>query len=1350
MCFLFVVSIFYALHNVNAAITVLESNEQRLSFLFESGHNSISTHKNGNEMFSYISFQESNAEITDSNGIILPVLSLHFGVPQQGTATVQFISQTTRRIHLHAPLPVDKENIDHYRHITPHSNNPWISTVEYKHYSTMRTGHLYLKPFIYNPSTRTITVLLKGTCTITFPQAKIKVTSSEQYRGDFAAMLKDMVLNYKVAKRWQKPGRPTSGRYKTASIIPANEKMLQFTIGDGNEGINEATTNENGIIKITPETVTSFFGSTILINSISLWGSQREELSDTVPSVSTIPDGACEIPLLRIDRNSNGIFDTDDRILAYVTGISDWYYDTVMHDFAFRLNRIENNRTYWLRSKGGLKTIPSFHCSGIPVDTITVFENRVRYKKSVELKHENRFGGKEWRWILLDDKNHAFNLMLELPDVHKGYHGFLQVNSGTISPSCYTITFGNTVLSDSGSWKVVNNWDNTKATISLCKLSSLEITHLDIRYRQSLDMHGKKMMRMYSSQEPKSNIVMYRLKNLPSEKTYLFRIPSDESRIQIIDIVSGEGTFSWVDTAGIGMQYIVSTESGLLTINDMKGYYPSSPEPYVITDLRNTGNKSDLLIITDITLKAEAVRLAKHKKSIGTFLFPNVVVTDDIYREFSGGNHDPGAIRNFLFFTKNFWTPVYTGGTAGPDYVILSGNGHYDYKGYSSQEPVIIPTAQINCGGNRLCVDDFFSCVTSGECISHSTAAPDLFLGRFPVTTVTEAATVIDKIVETEGLEADRGPWRNSILLVSDDDMQGNKYDNITHYKGNEDIETSIMQTRPYSDIRKVYLFEYPQNELFIKPEASRALINEINRGVSCVNFFGHGNEMAWADEGILNTSTVSNLTNTKRYPVITSFSCNVGHFDIPGTPCLAGTLLKTSRAGAIAGIASSRTASAGQNTSMGKTFYKHLFNTDTYRTLGQAYCLTKATDNLKRYVFLGDPSIRFLPPSDSIAITITSEEGIPLGTDTLKAFQQVVVSGKIMRNMVVNSSFGTQDEPAYIQIGLYNPQRDSVKRKDGCTFTDPNYKNPIYTMPGTPVFIGKTSVTHGEFKQKIFIPKNITYRKPGVTIRGYAWSGSDVATGCKGNLIFYGSLQISDPDTEGPFITVRPVYTNDSMWNTKVGFTDKISSTLPLECEIIISDDHGIDVTGIGPDEGLSLEIDNAIPRQNINHKFIFDEGDYAQGNAHVVFNKEDLRPGNYTLTVRAQDLLGKVSKRTVALEILSDNDFKLGHVFNYPNPARMGGKTRFYFYHSNTSENWYSGVHATIKIFTLSGRLIRVFRNARNGQVWDLTDQRGHRLSPNIYLYRITVEMTNSGLSNKNKIQKSSVKKLVIHPPG
>ena len=114
--------------------------------------------------------------------------------------------------------------------------------------------------------------------------------------------------------------------------------------------------------------------------------------------------------------------------------------------------------------------------------------------------------------------------------------------------------------------------------------------------------------------------------------------------------------------------------------------------------------------------------------------------------------------------------------------------------------------------------------------------------------------------------------------------------------------------------MKKVYLYEYEWDNAWEKPEASRAIINEINNGVGVVNYFGHGSDNLWADEHILRNEDISSMYNSRRYPVVLSFSCSVGKFDIPGVECLSEAFVKAKNAGAVAAVSSTRLAYANSN----------------------------------------------------------------------------------------------------------------------------------------------------------------------------------------------------------------------------------------------------------------------------------------------------------------------------------------------------------------------------------------------------------------------------------------------------
>jgi hypothetical protein len=320
--------------------------------------------------------------------------------------------------------------------------------------------------------------------------------------------------------------------------------------------------------------------------------------------------------------------------------------------------------------------------------------------------------------------------------------------------------------------------------------------------------------------------------------------------------------------------------------------------------------------------------------------------------------------------------------------------------------------------------------------------------------------------------------------------------------------------------------------------------------------------------------------------------------------------------------------------------------------------------------------------------------------------------------------------------MSIFNPAEITTRKDNG---KDTSVR---YTLPGTLLFSSsKVAMQHGgAFQLSAIVPLSVAMDKGGSKLIAYAWEGQNDALGSRSTLYFHGSKPRSGNDTIGPRITVRQVYEAQAMVSGVVSFTDRITSSLPLSCEFDLYDPNGVNVTNSGPDEGLTMEIPGIISRRNINHLFQ-SEGDFRRGSATVSFEAGSLKKGHYDLIITAQDLLGNVSRTKFALEITDDNTFTLDHVFNAPNPMRMGETTRFYFFPSTLSSEMQVGI--TIKIYSLGGRLLRVLRNARNGEVWDARDQTGYPLPPNIYLYQVSMDYSS------DKHIKSKIQKLVIHPP-
>jgi hypothetical protein len=604
---------------------------------------------------------------------------------------------------------------------------------------------------------------------------------------------------------------------------------------------------------------------------------------------------------------------------------------------------------------------------------------------------------------------------------------------------------------------------------------------------------------------------------------------------------------------------------------------------------------------------------------------------------------------------------------------------------------------------------------------------------------------MVDKIVEFEApASADFGAWRDRVVLVNDDDMQGPNDDPLhgQHLASSENVAALIASERPSVDIRKVNEFEYPWNEIQQKPEARAALLNEINNGAAFINYFGHGSNTLWADERILDPDALANLHNDKLYPLISSFSCAVGHFDRPDQRCLSEDMILATNSGAIATLSATREAFSDANEDLAKAFYGVVFDsTQIGTTFGQANGASKVVvhdANAQIYSFLGDPSLRPVNCVRSVSLDIINKAGASI--DTLKALQAITIRGSIRMGAgsVIDASYGSSSKPASIQLSMFNPPYITSRKDNG------KDQSITYQMPGTPIFTGQTSVINGTFQQTLHLPKKVTFNKAGASLIAFAWQGPDNGLGQK-SIVFNGS-ETGSSDTVGPTIAIRQLFDQTGSADVNKASvnalsTGTIQATLPFSCEIDVFDPSGIDVVGTGPDEGLTVEIPGVLSKQNINQKFRFVDGDYRKGAATMEFSTGMIRSGTYSMTISAQDLSGNVTRKNFTINVSQSQDLSISQVFNYPNPVKMGSTTRFYFNLSTTS-----GILCTIKIYTLSGKLIRVFYGAHSGEVFDCRDQAGNLLGPKVYLYQVIAEDNSQA---QQKIVKSAIQKLAVHPP-
>jgi hypothetical protein len=1363
-----------------ASVRVIESSSSRLVFRWELGSFDTLSFNDSGGLVTGLAFSGSNITLGSEGQPVIPGVSVYVGVPVSGAIRVNFVPGSVSTITLNHPLRKNRMEGDKVfplpREI-PFPNG-WLSDPRHTWFKGMRAAQLIIRPFRYEVNSRTVQVLNGAECTVEFPAAA-PLYGTRPALTDYQRMLQGLVLNYQVAAGWVKPLQKKLR--KTADFFPLSygQPLLTFTIGDGHAGTNAYTLKENVILKISGSQIKRLFAawtgsvdtSAISMRSVALYASWKGELPITCPAYDSIPAGITEVPLFRCDRNENDTLDNDDYVLAYVSGLSDWSYDTTAHDYVFRLDNYDDNRHYWLT----LKTLGAGNGASItrfvqPSGSTGTFDYGTGHAMVGGLEFPPSSIGNAnainpelvvgYVWKRLLPYTPVFQDTLELPYSDTASGGFIRFGNYSSTDAEIKVLVSDDTISthcSAGANYPVRHWGNRVLRMVYSDTSSSlhcwQLVNVRADYRHVLSARADSALRMSAFSFTESDIKSYRFSSTGSGRIFLFRIPVDESAVTLIDTIAGGAPYVWTDSGNTGVRYFLCNDAGFVTLPDAAFLSPParlSGSSYDVANLRDAANTADYLIITPPAFAAEAERLAAHKASRG-FTRPCIVSINDVYTDFAGGNFDPVALRNFLAFATRNWQ---NGGAL--DYVVFVGCGHYDYKRiYTVEENFIPPWEQ----DGTTCVDDFYAALTPGYFGSGSSDL-SVAIGRLPCQTNGEAKAMVDKIIAVENEQsADWGPWRNTMVLVADDDMQGSSCDGICppgnngHHISSEYVAQDVEQCRPSMNLQKVYLFDYPWNSSHEKPEASRAIVNSINNGTAYVNFFGHGSDVYWTDEHVLQATVVSQLVNRNHYPLISSFSCSVGRFDMPDNTSLSEVLAKASSAGALATFSGTRGAMPGPNESLSRNLHRSLFDS-LGATLGMAvldakFCVGGTSNsNSNVYVLFGDPSVRFVKVCRRVELRLYDMNNTPLN-DTLRAMQQITIRGTVVdENGAVDGNFGTSSSQAFVRLGIFNPP-DETGRQDGgtCDIDMATGKHTVRWMrPGKPLFYATIAVRNGLFEQTAILPPSITFDKVGAKLTAYAWQGSTAGLGCLNSLIFHGTCTSCSPgnDTTGPRITLRPIYDAASMNSGSVSFSDHIVSSLPLKCEIVLADESGINVVDNGPDQGLTMEIPGIISRCNINYKFQFVEGDYRKGCAPLSFEENTLPAGNNNLLVTAQDLLGNVSRGKFVLEITDENTLLLDHVFNTPNPVRMGETTRFFFYPSTTTTYASGKFIIVIKIYSLGGRLLRVIKNASNGEVWDCRDQTGYPLPPNIYLYQVTADYP-----SQEKMIKSKIQKLVIHPP-
>jgi|GEM_PF-3361564 len=350
----------------------------------------------------------------------------------------------------------------------------------------------------------------------------------------------------------------------------------------------------------------------------------------------------------------------------------------------------------------------------------------------------------------------------------------------------------------------------------------------------------------------------------------------------------------------------------------------------------------------------------------GDVVSADIVDIQHVFEEFSYGLSDPHALRTFLQWSLENWTDP-------PLYVLLLGDGTWDYNGYLNDQASLnlIPSY-----GNPAS-DNFYMS------LNDTSYYPDIYLGRIPALNASQAWNAYEK-VRRYGLDPEPSLWRKRVLFVNGGATQ-NDFDYFASWTNI--ISYFVVSKPPILGATQVIAKDA---EGYWPGYYNSSIRAAVDSGCVVMNFFGHGATQTW--DFMFETEDVDSLMNDTRLPLVLSPTCFTGDFANPRDTVFAEHFLRLDdeEHGAIGFFGSSGTAFQDKGGVYAYRILESLFLNDD-RHIGPAIAWAKLNgdghmtpeDSIMATVFnfLGDPLVSLVLPTepdphiDQSLVTIMPEE---------------------------------------------------------------------------------------------------------------------------------------------------------------------------------------------------------------------------------------------------------------------------------------------------------------------------------------------------------------------------------------
>lgn len=1245
-------------------------------------------------------------------GTRFEVLNLEYGSPVSGR-----IAPVPRLVRSEGDITTERYVPDENAYAAYVPDMPAAEFVYKGVAAGLHVGEIRVSPVKYIAGSNRIEVLRRIRVRVTYAGSGTLPSRARVDAGD-QALLRASYINGDLADRWQRaPVRSLSSLSKSSGVTAARALLRVETSGDG---IYEIRAEDFQNAGIDPGSITN----------VAVYGGRGIPLPEDFDSAAE--NRMNNVPAI-VERSGNRV----SRVLFFGAGTLGWEYESDSENDSVprRLNNPyvknrsyivavdgEATRQFDLRNTDGAPTVyPSYGIGRM------VFEEELT--NAIAQGNSGNGGGRDWFGasfgvdeFRLQEKRvftrELFGLDRTYPVTYRVRFGNFALNVGS---GLAQVEQNGTVLGPEFvvPWQGGRDYQTANVTervyvtdAGLVPADNRSLLGINYRnfgnatgYLDWYEIHyGRKLQaqdnRLLFESPTGVGIAEYRVTGFTTSDLICLDITDPINPIRILPGSTSGGEFVFKDAISPDPQQRRRYYIGPL--NDARRVSNVSKPHYA--DLRNKDLSVDILVITHEDLREAAQEYVDYRNGRGE-LTAGYVTTEEIYTEYSSGNLDPTAIRDYVFQAYHSWSKR-------PKYLLLLGDGHYDFRGLTASQKQLVPVYEE--GGDRnsyndidvSAFDDYYVRIDNDDDLI------DMRVGRIAVDNVEDALTVIDKIRRYESSQS-FGDWRRRVVLVADDSWPIGEGGGFVPQS--EELDRDYLPQ--WIEAEKIYLPEYPtvQTVQRSKPGATQDLVQWLNRGALLVNWVGHGNARVWGHEHVLEKDEfIPRLTNDTALTLVIAVTCNFGRFDNPTEVSGSELFMQHRGGGAVAVLATTRAVYIDDNERLMDAYFSRLFLRDangSFLPLGDAMFAAKtrqgaSASNDEKYVLFGDPSMRLNLPLDSVQITAINDVEIADDTVTVGALSVVKVDGVIRdRQGEIREDFNGTAIVSLYDADQYRTIEDVDRTAD-------------VVDRGGQLFRGPTIVENGRFSMSFRVPKDIAFDSTTGRVFAYAFSETEDAAGGTAHIRVFGSSDEPITDFDGPDIEL---FVDDRTFRSG----DVVTPTPMLIVDL--NDASGINASGAGLGHRIEAWIgDNPNPI-NLTEFYTTSATDYRQGSAERELI--DLEPGEYKVRVRAWDIFNNPAETDAYFRIVEGeaDELVVTDVLNYPNP--MGRNTDFLFRHNQSRP-----LDVKIDIYSAAGRKIRTLEshNVTDRFVrvpWDGHDRDGDRVANGVYFYRLRVTVAGGG---------------------